>query len=110
MNGHTEVQIINQGGRPAFAVVPYSDWLKLTGQESEALVPHAVVDLVFVKGLSPLAAWRKYKNISQADIAGAMGITQAAVAQIEKADSKPQQKTIERYTAALGITEAQLDI
>ena len=113
MKIHTEkVQIIEQNGHPAFAVVPYADWLAILGKSDDdnATVPHEVVALIFEKGLSPLAAWRSHLGHSQSDIASALNITQAGVAQIEKPESKPQKRTRVKYAAALGITLEQLDI
>lgn len=111
MTGHTEVQIIRQGGRPAFVVVPYDQWQALTGKPvQEALLPHEVVVLMSSKGLSPIAAWRTYRGYSQAELGQRMGgLSQSHVAQLE-ASARPQKRTVENAATALGISIDQLNI
>lgn len=109
MNVHTDIQIIRQGGKPAFAVVPYNKWLELTESEDENIyIPHEVVGYQLKQGLSLIAAWRKYLKITQKELAAKTGITQPAIAQIEKPDSKPQEKTIEKIALAMGLDVEQL--
>lgn len=107
MNIPTDVQIITHSGKPAFAVVPYDQWLQLTGQNKEAYFPHEVVSFQLM-GYSLIAAWRKHKKLSQEQLADRMGISQSAMAQIENLDSKPQTKTLKRVANALGISTLQL--
>ena len=107
MDARTEVQIIHHNGAPAFAVVPYTTWLAMSG-ESEG-IPHGVLERVINRGLSPLAAWRQHKNITQVAMAERLGISQASIARIEHPDSTPQLRTKTRYADALGITVAQID-
>ena len=109
MSGHAEVQIIEQGGKPAFAVVPYDRWLELIGEQDEDVyLPHEVVGYQVKEGLSLIAAWRKYKGISQTIVADRLGISQPAMAQIEKVGSRPQERTLVKVAAALGVTVTQL--
>ncbi len=104
-----EVQIIKQDGKPAFAVVPYEQWLELTGQQNEQVyIPHEVVGIQLMQECSLITAWRKYKKVTQNDLASAAGITQPALSQIEKPDSKPQDATLEKIAAALGVGIEQL--
>ncbi len=109
MSEHTEVQIIRQGGRPAFAVVPYDQWLALTGKkrDEDVYLPHEVVGLQ-LKGNSLIAAWRKYRGLSQKTLGEMLGVTQAAVAQMEKGGANLQDKTLARMAEALGATVDQL--
>lgn len=51
--------------------------------ESDVRYPAQVVDAMLA-GSTPLAAWRKHKGLSQAVLASAAGITQAAVSRLEK--------------------------
>ena len=107
MNKHTDVQIITHSGKPAFAVVPYEQWLQLTGQTDEVYFPHEVVGFQ-LQGYSLIAAWRKYKKLSQTQLADQLGISQSAMAQMESKDSTPQPKTLDRVAMALGIITKQL--
>ena len=107
MNVRTEVQIIHdRDGAPAFAVVPYADWLAIRDKE-QSLVPNEVVALVFDREWSPMRAWREHLGLTQAEVAARAGITQAAYAQMETA-AKPRATTRKKIAAALGITPEQL--
>lgn len=111
MSVHTDIQIITQDGKPAFAVVPYDVWQEVSGQhraDDSVYIPHDVVSLQIKKGLSLIAAWRKYKGLSQKALASRIGISQPAMAQIESIDSTPQTKTLEKIASALGISLAQI--
>ena len=109
MSVHTDIQIIRQGGKPAFAVVPYDKWLELTGSEDENIyIPHEVVGYQLKQGLSLIAAWRKHLKITQKELAAKTGITQPAIAQIEKPDSKTQKKTLEKIALAMNIDAEQI--
>lgn len=70
---HTDVQIINNRlGLPEFAVLPYSEYLKLVNKKeinTENVVPSNVVDMVFIKGYSPTKAWRIHLGLSQEEVA-----------------------------------------
>src|SRR5690554_7394380 len=98
MKAHTDVQIINQSGVPAFAVLPYGKYLTLIGQcdDADVYIPNEVVGLCIEKGLSLIAAWRTYQGLSQTELANRMGVTQPAVAQLEKAGAKPQNRTLQK--------------
>ncbi len=111
MKGHTDnVQIIKQGGHPAFAVLPYNEYLELIGGDDDenVYIPHDVAEMVLTDEVSLITAWRKYLKMSQLELANKMGITQGAVAQMEKVDSKPHKKTIKNVARAMGILPEQL--
>ncbi|WP_034838127.1 helix-turn-helix domain-containing protein [Endozoicomonas numazuensis] len=81
--------------------------IKSLREDKEAYFPHDVVGFQ-VQGFSLITAWRKYKKLSQEQLADKMGISQSAMAQIENRDSTPQLKTLERVAEALGIQVEQL--
>ena len=70
------------------------------------MIPHAVVSAA-VDGKPMLQAWRAYLNLTQAELAEHMGITQAGYAQIEAA-KRPRKATLLKAADALGITLEQL--
>jgi DNA-binding XRE family transcriptional regulator len=70
-------------------------------------VPNAVVNAAFDRGVSPMAAWREHLRVTQAEVAGRIGITQAAYAQMERA-KRPRKATLEKVAAALGLEAEQL--
>ena len=91
MNVHTDAQIIMQEGRPAFVVIPYNDYIKLrrpfVPDDGES-VPNDVVWLTIDKGYTLVRAWREYLGLTQKAVAEKMGITQAALSQMESGEKK----------------------
>ncbi|PRC94046.1 helix-turn-helix domain-containing protein [Solimicrobium silvestre] len=112
MKTHTEhVQILRDAsGHPAYAVIPFADYqaLKLGKPKSEATIPNHVVNLAMDKNISAARAWREYLELTQAEIAQRMGVTQSAYAQLE-AKKTSRKSTREKIAAALGIEAEQLD-
>jgi DNA-binding XRE family transcriptional regulator len=110
MSAHTDkVQIIKQNGVPAFAVIPYADYLALTGQgdANEATIPHEVVGLVIKNGWNLVKAWRKHLGISQKELAAGAGVSQPALSQMENCDN-PRSATLEKLAEAMGLSVHQL--
>jgi DNA-binding XRE family transcriptional regulator len=105
MNIPIDLQIIKENGKPAFAVIPYNEFLRLV--EPEPTIPHEVVSMTIRDGLSLITAWRKYLKLSQVEVAKRMGITQAGLSQIEKSERhKPD--TLKHIAKALDLTLEQL--
>ncbi|RSB61539.1 XRE family transcriptional regulator [Atlantibacter subterranea] len=117
------VQIINdRNGKPEYAVVPYDLYLQLTANEDEGFedipfvsdetddvaIPHAVVGIQIESEVSLLAAWRIYRGMSQQEAAEKLGITQAAVSQLEATGSRPQKRTREKLAALYDCQPEQL--
>lgn len=94
-------------GRPAFVVVPYDEFVKNYTQAND-LVPNEVVKLVFDDNMTPAKAWRVHLEVTQAEMALRMGITQSAYAQLERSE-KPRKTSREKMATALGIRLGQLD-
>jgi DNA-binding XRE family transcriptional regulator len=109
MSVHTDkVQIIRQGGKPAFAVIPYDDFLELTGtHEDDSTIPHVVVGLMVENRWNLLKAWRKHLGLSQKELAIRAGISQPALSQMEKSDNL-RSATIEKLASAMSIEVEQL--
>lgn len=108
MNAPTKIQMINgPDGKPAFVVLPYDEYVRLYETEKD-LIPHEVVSAT-VDGATPVRAWREYLKLTQAEVAGRLGISQPSYAKQENSENL-RPATIAKIAAALGITEAQLDI
>ncbi|MCB1659369.1 MAG: helix-turn-helix transcriptional regulator [Pseudomonadales bacterium] len=112
MTTPTNVQIIEQGGKPMFAVIPYVDYLAAFGHliskpKTDDTVPHEVMRYVLREDYSLARAWREYLGLTQDEVATKMGITQSALAQIEMS-SKPRKATRQKLAEALGINVEQL--
>ena len=111
MNAHTEnVQILRDAnGHPTFAILPFAQYQALVhGKDKfEPGIPNAVVNAVFEREISTIAAWREHLRLTQAEIAERMGISQAAFAQMETA-KRPRKATLAKIAAAMGISVEQL--
>lgn len=108
MNTHINVQIIKGiDGNPAFVVMPYAEWVVQRDKDQRG-VPHEVVNLVFDNDWTPIRAWREYLTLTQAEVAGRIGISQAAYAQSEAA-AKPRKTTLQKIAKAMNLTLEQVD-
>ena len=112
MSAHTNIQIISQNGHPAFVVIPYNEYIKVFPDTvwvpEGGLLPHEVVGLTIKKGYTLVRAWREYLGLTQKEIAGKMGITQAALSQMESGEKKLRRETLKKLASALGIEVEQL--
>jgi DNA-binding XRE family transcriptional regulator len=111
MSAHIEPQIIMQNGKPAFAVIPWKEYQKLTQHdphETDVWIPHEVVKANVINGATMIRAWREYLGMTQQELARKAGMTQPALARLEKSDSKPRIGTLRKISAAMDITIEQL--
>ncbi|MDZ3993666.1 helix-turn-helix transcriptional regulator [Pseudomonas sp. Teo4] len=108
MNTPTNIQIINGAdGRPAFVVLPYADYI--ASHPEHDLVPNEVVGYMVKEGMTAVAAWRRHLDLTQAEVAQRLGISQSAYAQQEAAE-RPRKSTRLKIAAALGISASLLDL
>ena len=110
MNRPTNVQIIEQNGVPAFAVIPYDEYLKAFPEvgDNDETVPHEVVGLIIKKGYNLIKAWRIHLGLTQKQVAEKAGITQSALSQMEKTDQEKRTATLEKLAHAMGLSVEQL--
>jgi len=111
MNEPTNVQIIEQNGVPAFAVIPYEEYIKAFPEkiaDEDTLIPHEVVSIVIDKDCNLVKAWRIHLGFTQKEIAAKAGISQAALSQMEKADNHLRNSTLSKLAAAMNLTVDQL--
>lgn len=110
MSALTDVTIIKQHGKPAFAVIPWDTYQALTKAvpaEADVYFPNEVVK-ANVRGDSLIKAWREYKNMTQEELAEKAGIKQPALARMEKPDAAPRRSSLLKLATALEITVEQL--
>jgi len=107
MSALTNIQIIEQNGKPAFAVIPYDEYLKLLPDE-DVTTPHEVVRLVVKKGMNLVKAWRAYLGMTQTEVAKKAGISQAALSQMEKSKNKLRTATLEKLARVMDLSVEQL--
>lgn len=114
MSKHIDYQVIEQNGKPAFAVVPiaeFKEMLKALNKPEDARIPHEVVKLHVVEGFTLIKAWRKFLKVSQKEMAGRLGITQPAYSQAENASPLSHRKeTLENIADALGVEVDQINM
>lgn len=112
MNARTEPQVIKQGNRPAFAVIPWDEYQDLISHyvpdESDVWFPQEVVEANAVRGESLIKAWREHLGLTQSDLATKAGMAQSAVARAERPGSRPRTATLKKLADAMGLTVAQL--
>jgi DNA-binding XRE family transcriptional regulator len=108
MSIHTNVQIIKKDGKPAFAIIPYEEFVKLLPEKEECKIPHEVVGLVINKEMNLVKAWRIYLGLTQKEVAKKARISQAALSQMEKSDNKLHSVSLEKLATAMGLSVEQL--
>jgi len=109
MNAPTNIQILKDAkGKPAFVVIPYTEYLSLSKQRAET-IPNAVVDKVINKDMTPIRAWREHLGLTQTEVARRLGVSQSAYAQ-QEAKEPVRKSTREKIAKALGIVAEQLAI
>ncbi|HAT50974.1 MAG: helix-turn-helix transcriptional regulator [Nitrospirae bacterium] len=114
MSELTEYQTIMQDGKPAFVVIPYEDFQRLLPEvatvhsPSEHTIPHTVAKATLLNGVSLVRAWREYLGLTQAELADRMGITQAALSQMEQLNAKLRKPTLEKLAIAMDLSVKQL--
>jgi len=101
-------QFINgPDGKPAFVVIPYAEYVQ-KHREEIGLIPHDVISRT-VDGASPVRAWREHLNLTQAEMAARLRISQPAYSEQEGGQLRLRKTTKEKIATALGITLDQLD-
>ncbi|VEN73767.1 Prevent-host-death family protein [Candidatus Desulfarcum epimagneticum] len=111
MDAHIEPQIIMREGKPAFAVIPWEEYQKLAAQnprETDVWIPHEVVKANVIKGVSMIRAWREHLGMTQEELSKRAGMTQPALARLEKIDAKPRVATLKKIAAAMDISVEQI--
>ena len=111
MNTPTDIQIITQNGHPAFVVIPYDEYIRMRRPfipDDGESVPNDVVWLTIDKGFTLIRAWREYLGLTQKEVAEKMGITQAALSQMEAGEKKLRKATLEKLAVALGLGIEQI--
>ncbi len=111
--------ILGPDGKPAFAVIPWADYLRRSPLDAEAQVrdedlydrakaakeeyfPAEVVDRLLA-GENPLKVYRKHRGITQRDLARSAGINAVYLSQIETGKRSGSTKTLAAIARALSV-------
>ena len=116
------IQIIEKNGKPEWAVVPYKNYLELVDKAEmlqdiedydrvkaaleggeEEIIPAEVVDAL-LDGENPVKAWRRYRQLTQQQLAEAAGTSVPFLSQIETGKRKASTKTMAAFARALNVT------
>lgn len=110
MNAHiNNVQIIKQNGLPAFAVIPYDDYLTLLpGNQEDDTVPSEVAERAILENMPLIKAWRLHLGLTQKEVAQKTGISQAALSQMERTENKRRTATLAKLADAMKLSIEQL--
>jgi len=72
---HVNPTILQTNGKPAFVVLPYEEYIRLTGKEHHAgripadgTTPHEVMRLSVKNGWSMIRAWREHLGLTQTEM------------------------------------------
>jgi len=115
------VQIIEKNGKPEWAVIPYSEYVKLQEafddaedindierhikavQEGEEIMVPGEVTCAILSGINPVRAWREHKQIKMNELAKRAGISSAYLSQIENGKRNPTIDTLKAIANELEI-------
>ncbi|NKQ36620.1 MAG: helix-turn-helix transcriptional regulator [Chloroflexi bacterium] len=116
------VQIIKEGGVPAYAVMPYDEYLHLLGKIEDAediqeaneirariergeeeMIPASLMRAL-VNGERPLRLWREYRGLTLQTLADRVGISKSYLSQIETGDRDGSIDVMKRLAAALDVS------
>jgi DNA-binding XRE family transcriptional regulator len=110
MSEPTEYPTLILEGR-TYVLVPAEEFAILAGEPAWVppgdRVPWPVVKRHLHEGVSMARAWREYLGITQQELADRMGVSQAAVSQIESQE-RPRAATLKKLADAFGISPEQL--
>lgn len=120
------VQIIKQGNKPEWAVVPYETYLQLVEKAEmlqdvqdydsakaalergeDELVPSEVIYAI-LDGENPIKAWREYRGLSQQETAQKAGISVPYLSQLEKNKRKGSLDVLTAIARVLSVSLEQI--
>jgi DNA-binding XRE family transcriptional regulator len=115
----SEVQYISTNGKPAFAVLRVEDYQRLVCAAAGAVKEAEYFEIMaaiksgeeetfpadfvgrLIETKSPLREWRKYRRMTQVELAATSGLSQGAIAQIEAGKRNPSVETARKFANAL---------
>ncbi len=116
--------ILDEAGKPAYAVIPWSEYERLMPAAAEAALsdealydeakteggeffPAEVVDRLLA-GESPIRVYRTYRGMTQKQLAEAAGINPVYLSQIETGKRAGSLRTLTAMATALGVQAGDL--
>lgn len=114
MSVHTaDFQTIEYNGSPAFVLVPFDTFRKIRPLlDNEAIrdaIPHEIVKRNVLEDVPMIKAWREYLGMTQTELAAKAGVSQPAIAKLERPGAKPRKATLKKLAVAMDLTMEQLE-
>jgi DNA-binding XRE family transcriptional regulator len=115
------VQIIEKGGKPEWAVIPYEEYERLMENlemsydirayddakkmmvAGEELIPSEVTYAI-LDGANPVRVWREYRGLTQQQLAQAAGISVPYLSQIESGKRMGSTEVLAALAKGLGLS------
>lgn len=122
------VQVIKQGDKPEWAVIPYDAYLRLVEQAEmlqdihdydaakaalargeEELIPSEMVDAL-LDGENPIKVWRMFRGMTRKELAERAGISVPYLAQLETNKRNGSVEILAAIARALNVTIEDLAV
>jgi DNA-binding XRE family transcriptional regulator len=115
------VQVIEKDGQIEWAVIPYGEYQKLLDaqemledmraydeakaslQAGEELIPSQIV-YALLDGENPLRVWRKFRTLTQQQLADKAGISKPYLSQLEAGKRRGTAEVLKRLAQALDVS------
>ncbi len=115
------VQIIEKDGKPEWAVIPYETYQRLVEdaellrdirdyegakkaiEDGEELIPSKITYAI-LDGDNPIKVWRKYRQLTQQQLADQAGISKAYLSQIESGKRTGTTEVLSAIARALNLS------
>jgi DNA-binding XRE family transcriptional regulator len=116
------IQVIEHNGQPEYAVIDFHEYEKMRDalEDAEDLAgalafkarlasgeeetfPSDLVERILIDGVNPVAEYRKYRGLTQKELAEIIGVQQAAIAQFESGKRDPSVKQLKKIATALDV-------
>ncbi|MCB1784152.1 MAG: helix-turn-helix transcriptional regulator [Alphaproteobacteria bacterium] len=94
-------------GKP-YVLVPLHDYRELTDSEEDTNLPPDVLDKLAAKQESPVKIIRKFRGMTQADLAKASGISRPYLTEIETGKKDGSVRALKALAEALHVGVGQL--
>ena len=108
-----DFQTIEYEGNPAFVLVPFDIFRKirplLDHEATRNAIPHEIVRLNALKDVPMIKAWREYLGMTQSELAKKAGMSQPAIAKLERSGAKLRKATLKKLARAMSLTLEQLE-
>lgn len=109
--------LIGADGEPTYAVVPWATWSEIIDRldaaradrvlarvaAGEATIPGEVIHAIHLDGENPLRAIRKWRAMTQAQLAASVGVGQAYISELETAEKAPSLGVLRALARVLDV-------